>query len=170
MMAMRILLGVSMLALGAFMSLGIFAGPTLAASLTFGTVAAFAIAGGVLLLLSARTGQRLASPPVDTLDTPAPTEFAPIVPTEIDGLNFDVVLLYGRRGKQPERRQVTVHKVEIGRNDAGRPVATLIAGYCHLRKGPRSFLVASIAEMADGATGELLPHPSEWLLNRAMVH
>ena len=92
----------------------------------------------------------------------------PEPPAEVNGLNFDVLLVYGRKGKRAEERRVTVHTVHIGRNQAGRPAVTMIDGYCHLRKGPRSFNVSSMIEVADGATGEVIADPADWLLGRAL--
>lgn len=93
---------------------------------------------------------------------------APTLPPTITCPAFDVLVRYVAKGKAPEHRRVTVHTLHIKHNEAGRPVVTQFAGYCHLRHGPRTFNVTGIVEMADAETGEVVADHSEWLLNRAL--
>ncbi len=114
---------------------------------------------------AARIAPRDVAEPASVVPSAAALE--PPIPAKVDRLGFDVILTYARRGAKPEQRQVTVRAIETGRDEAGRAVAVMISGYCHLRKRPRSFLVASIRAMADGATGEVIRDPGAWLLERA---
>lgn len=93
---------------------------------------------------------------------------AATLPPTITCPEFDILLTYAAKGKKPEDRRVTIHTLHIERNDAGRPVVTRFAGYCHLRHGPRTFNVTGIVEMADAETGEVIADHGEWLLNRAL--
>lgn len=63
----------------------------------------------------------------------------------------DYLLHYADGRGVARYRKVTLHRVDIRRG------SVQLAGYCHLRRQPRTFALAGVLDIADPHTGEVLP-------------
>ncbi len=64
-------------------------------------------------------------------------------------LDLDVVLHYADRQGAASKRTITLKRVYVDGD-------IHFDAYCHLRKGPRTFLGRNMIDVADGVTGEIL--------------
>lgn len=79
------------------------------------------------------------------------------------GHPFDVRLEYRSAKGAASERAVTIHRLIGTLAPDGMARLQAIAGYCHERKAPRTFLAASITRIADAITGEVPADMVTWL-------
>jgi hypothetical protein len=79
-------------------------------------------------------------------------------PIAISNVNRKIGLVYRDAQSAETERVITVHGAQA---DDAR--ITMLEGYCHLQRGPRSFRTDRILRAYDPETGELIPDLGAWL-------
>lgn len=78
---------------------------------------------------------------------------------EVVPLERDLVILYRSRNGAITEREIRAKSARPWSRDA-----VGVWAWCHLRRGPRTFLSTGIEEMVDAESGEVIGDPHRWLL------
>ena len=108
------------------------------------------------------------SKPPEVMTAPAITP-PPSTATLVGGLDQEVLLRYRDGHGHLSDRKVTVHELHGARGPTGHIAWASLDGYCHARRGPRSFRLDRILSAADPTTGEIIADLPGYLQRRATL-
>lgn len=83
----------------------------------------------------------------------------------VQGLHIEIYLVYRDANGRTTRRNVTIHELEGQRRQDGKINIHVMRGYCHLRKGARTFRMDRVISAAD-ADGVVVNGLQAWLQER----
>jgi predicted DNA-binding transcriptional regulator YafY len=123
-----------------------------------GTFGLAIVVAGALAYLGLRKLARKTKDALTSQRHQAPTNEA--VPRFMRAKKAEARIIYLDAGAQRSERDISItHYTPNKRNGS-------FYGYCHLRKGMRTFKAARVLQLTDRETGEIISNPIKWLDER----